>query len=204
MLKCFVLEATTTARREFRRYVPSSRQQSSCPLNGGYHDASAPFSDVEAEQQPNGYYRIPDDDMPPKEAWAGWPTHCACGYEFVEDDEWQVFGELLYRRGDTGELTTLRSAPPGALWRSTWLEHQPHWCGPDGQSWHCKTPGGDWHIDGRASNCTMPDDWEHRCWVRHGVAPDFTVDKEGRTCAAGAGSIMAGSYHGFLRNGHLT
>lgn len=57
-----------------------------------------------------------------------------------------------------------------------------------------------------ASNCTMPDDKNHKCWVRHGRPEDGTlhVDKNGHTCAAGAGSIVAGNYHGFLHNGHLT
>ena len=30
------------------------------------------------------------------------------------------------------------------------------------------------------------------------------VDKSGDTCAAGAGSILIGGYHGFLHNGYLT
>jgi len=60
-------------------------------------------------------------------------------------------------------------------------------------------------IDSRASNCTMPDDNAHRCWVRHGRPEDGTlhVDKNGLTCAAGGGSILAGNYHGFLHHGHL-
>jgi hypothetical protein len=61
-----------------------------------------------------------------------------------------------------------------------------------------------WDIDSRASNCTMPYDYNHRCWVRHGDPPKITVDKNGVTCAAGAGSILAGDYHGFLQNGILT
>lgn len=66
-----------------------------------------------------------------------------------------------------------------------------------------------WIIDSRASNCTMPDDLEHRCWIRHGEPPTITVDKNGLTCAAGAGSIMAHGwnggfdYHGFLTNGEF-
>jgi len=56
-------------------------------------------------------------------------------------------------------------------------------------------------IDSRASNCTLPDDNVHKCWVRHGEAPNFTVDKNGATCAAGAGSIQTSNWHGFLRNG---
>lgn len=61
-----------------------------------------------------------------------------------------------------------------------------------------------WDIDGRASNCTMKDDKAHRCWVRHGEPPDITVDKNGPTCAAGAGSIKTPGYHGFLRDGKFT
>lgn len=44
----------------------------------------------------------------------------------------------------------------------------------------------------------------HKCWVRHGEAPNIHVDKNGVTCGAGAGSIAVPSYHGFLHNGHLT
>jgi len=61
-----------------------------------------------------------------------------------------------------------------------------------------------WDIDGRASNCTLKDDKAHRCWVRHGEPPTITVDKNGLTCSAGAGSIQADDYHGFLQNGSLT
>lgn len=76
--------------------------------------------------------------------------------------------------------------------------------GADGHCYVCRMPGGhDWMIDGRASNCTMPEDKEHKCWVRKGVAPNFTVGKEGKTCAAGAGSIQVPGWHGFLRNGVL-
>lgn len=60
-----------------------------------------------------------------------------------------------------------------------------------------------WDIDSRASNCTMPDDFEHRCWIRHGEPPANTVDKNGLTCAAGGGSIQTGSWHGYLRDGLL-
>lgn len=50
----------------------------------------------------------------------------------------------------------------------------------------------------------MPDDAEHRCWIRHGEPPLITVDKNGLTCAAGAGSIQCRDYHGFLRDGSFT
>lgn len=75
----------------------------------------------------------------------------------------------------------------------------------DGPNLHVILPNRQpWNIDSRASNCTMPYDYTHRCWVRHGEPPNVTVDKNGLTCAAGAGSIMAADYHGFLQNGALT
>jgi len=58
-------------------------------------------------------------------------------------------------------------------------------------------------MDDRASNCGSRDDDEHRCWVRHGEPPDLTVDKQGLTCTAGAGSIVTDTWHGFLRGGYL-
>ena len=75
----------------------------------------------------------------------------------------------------------------------------------DGRHLFAILPNGhEWDIDGRASNCTMPKDRVHRCWVRTGEPPNITVGKGGNTCKAGAGSIAAGDYHGFLRNGSFT
>jgi len=114
--------------------------------------------------------------------------------------------ERTWRRTDTGEemiLQHVSHAPVGAIWRASWLEYMPAFTGADGKSYYCKTPGGEWLIDGRASNCGLPQDSEHKCWCRHGEAPNFTVDKNGKTCQAGAGSIMIKNFHGFLRNGYL-
>lgn len=101
------------------------------------------------------------------------------------------------------------AAPAGAMWVAGWLgDHRggPYLCGRPPDGWLVvRLPNGhDWMPDLRCSNCTLPDDDEHRCWVRHGAPPDVTVDKAGRTCAAGAGSIASGGYHGFLRGGFLT
>jgi hypothetical protein len=144
-----------------------------------------------------------------------WPTECAqgCDYVFQDEDQWQRWSELLYRRADNGELRVLHqnapapnapSAEPGATWNASWL---PFSKGPDGMTLMVRCPDGhDWTVDSRASNCTMPEDNEHRCWVRHGDPREchVTVDKNGLTCAAGAGSIDTGSWHGFLQNGVLT
>ena len=79
------------------------------------------------------------------------------------------------------------------------------WSDCDGLHLLAVLPDGSmWDVDGRASNCAMPHDNLHRCWVRHGEPPTITVDKAGRTCAAGAGSVAVGTYHGFLRDGCFT
>jgi hypothetical protein len=107
---------------------------------------------------------------------------------------------FLYRRAETAETFRLSEAPVGAMWDATWWPIK----GPDGRTVVVRLPGNhDWVIDGRAANCAMPNDDDHRCWVRHGEPPDLTVDKCGVTCAAGAGSILVPTYHGFLRNGFL-
>ncbi len=119
-------------------------------------------------------------------------------------DEQDDDGHWIWHRPDTGERFKKYHWPVGACWRVTWYEDFKPWTGSDGKSYACMTPGGEWFIDGRASNCTLPDDDVHKCWCRHGEAPNFTVNKIGNTCAAGAGSILIGNYHGFLINGELT
>lgn len=128
--------------------------------------------------------------------------HAAEAYSGVNGwTRWQP----RYRRADTGEIfACLAAVPPGGMWDADWM----HDCiGPntDGRVLVVKLPNGnDWIIDSRASNCTLPNDDNHRWWVRHGEPPNITVDKlGGPTCAAGAGSILSGNYHGFLRNGEL-
>lgn len=115
-------------------------------------------------------------------------------------------------RPDTGEkFLSQEKLPAGAMWFAPWYKDLgPRYNAPDGTCLVVNTPAGAWTIDSKSSNCGRPDDDVHKCWVRHGVAPEITVDKNGNTCSAGAGSIMqsiAGghkaNYHGFLRNGYL-
>ena len=207
-IPCFFLEPTGRLRLTLRRYLGRGDHADvpECPDNPGqysYHNAqSDPVG--EADYDPTGlihsdrFQSWPRDDP-------SWPVACSCGYAFDARANFRVFCEAIYRRSDTGEETTLRDAPAGAMWYADWmLDHGATWNrGPDGHCLVVKTPGGEWMVDGRASNCGRPDDNTHHCWVRHGTAPQITVDKNGDTCSAGAGSIQAGSYHGFLRNGYL-
>jgi hypothetical protein len=79
------------------------------------------------------------------------------------------------------------------------------WDNCEGQHLHAVLPNGvPWDIDGRAANCNRRDDRSHRCWVREGEPPNVTAGKAGNTCSAGAGSIAAGDYHGFLQDGAFT
>lgn len=127
--------------------------------------------------------------------------------------------EPIMKRTDTGEEMTWGEAPVGAM-----MFFDTGTYGPDGKSLIVKIPGGDWHVDGQAMNCDSPcgicgvpykdhkdkghnyedSKPDHRCWIRHGEPPNITVDKNGNTCGAGAGSILVKEYHGFLRNGELT
>ena len=123
----------------------------------------------------------------------------------VTDDGHPYSGEVpLYRRTDTGEVLTLKQAGVGAMWDADWMPDV--FKGPDGICLVVQTPGGTWMVDNEASNCTRKGDRSHACWVRHGDPREckVTVDKNGDTCAAGAGSILAGDYHGFLQAGVLS
>lgn len=148
-------------------------------------------------------------DMKPPEIDAvpsAWQPVCKCGARPPEDlapDKRTRFS------GTTFLFNTPSGKPePGNIYEAPWYHN--HGCCPwdncDGRHLICILPNGhEWHMTGRASNCTMKQDRLHRCWVIREESPGvFHVDKTGRTCAAGAGSIMAGKYHGFLHHGVLT
>jgi hypothetical protein len=170
----------------------------------GYHDAMVFLDESREVMSADGTHWV--DSRATAEDFKGnplWPARCSCGYEFAASDEWQLFSSHIYCRVDTGEEMTLREAPDGAMWDAAWFHDCPSWCGPDGKAIVCRVPNShDWLIDGPCNNCTRPNE-PHKCWVRHGVPPNLTVDKAGDTCAAGAGSVLTSSWHGFLRNGEL-
>lgn len=208
-IPCFLLEPTDRVAIYLRRYYEKharhhkNQEDDSCPF-GSYHNALFRIEDEPVEEDEEGYIcnginKEKFDKSDPR-----WPKTCTCGYEFQEQDEWQRFCDQIYRRVDTNEEMTIDEAPAGAIWYAPWMDmfHVPQ----DEHNLVVKTPGGLWSIDSFASNCTMPDDTKqerHHCWVRHGIPPNITVDKNGKTCGAGAGSIQCGNYHGFLINGWL-
>lgn len=51
----------------------------------------------------------------------------------------------------------------------------------------------------------MPGDGDHHCWVRSGDARknQCNIDKAGRTCGAGAGSIVMPGWHSFITGGFV-
>ena len=198
-IKCFWLEPTDREKRYLRRYAGGSK----CSGLTGYHDAMNFLDEAPEVMGPDGCWKDSGQTATDFKGHHLWPARCACGYEFRPEDERQLFSQHIYRRADTGEEMTLRDAPDGAMWEATWYASVPAWCGDDGRAIICRVPDKhDWHIDGPCSNCTRPNE-SHRCWVRHGVPPNLTVDKNGNTCAAGAGSILTKQWHGFLRNGEL-
>lgn len=202
---CFLIIPTDTVRLWFRRYASESK----CTLQGegrmSYHNEETFWQDVPLIRDGRGYdethcvyqEKVKNDNPL-------WPYRCKCDYIFTEGDARQIHSHRLYRRADNNELTTINDAEPGAMWDADWLHDIPSRVGPDGKSLHVVCPGGHhWNIDGPCSNCTKPNDKVHKCWVRHGEAPALTVDKNGVTCSAGAGSIQTPNWHGFLRNGVL-
>lgn len=127
----------------------------------------------------------------------------------IRDENGKKIGtscDTIFRCAETGEeFEGIGNAPVGAMWFAPWLDDS--YVVP--QLEHVlvvKTPAGEWVVDSQSSNCTMKQDYrqaEHHCWIIEGNLPDITVSKNGKTCQAGAGSILIGSYHGFLRNGYL-
>lgn len=197
----FYIERTKSHRVSLRRYKWG--KDIVCPNNLGGHDAEVIIDpNKELEETPALDDSWPHDD-------SRWPKNCSCGYEFKENDEWQIYHRPLFYSKTHNRHWSLMDddLPIGAVWNADWYVKYLTHPTSDGRYLICKCPGGSWDIDGRASNCTRKNE-PHFCWVRHGKPEDGTlhVDKNGNTCAAGAGSIwinIPNGWHGFLHNGHL-
>lgn len=182
-VKCFWVELLPIVDWRYTYDAPGP-----CAVHGDRHSAEKLFPGMAVGAE------LPDDRL---------AADCACGFHFAGFDAGH--GKRRWRRLDNGEELQ-GDLPPGALYVADPMREQDGWeyKGADGLNVVCVTPGGHWYIDRRASNCTMPKDSVHRCWVRHGTLGGVLhVDKNGRTCQAGAGSIAQRGFHGFLHNGEL-
>jgi hypothetical protein len=198
--RCFLIEDTHKTKRWLRRYTDSSAGENPCPLVPGkysYHNSMVELDVLDHDATHDDIHPLPHDD--PR-----WVKVCACGYEFQEKDQWQVFTDSIYKRADTGDEFPLRNAPVGSMWWALWLPKNMYWDNKEDDSLCVKLPDGtDWNIDSRCNNCALPNDRTHRCWGRMGTPPNVTAGKIGATCPAGGGSIQSPNWHGHLVNGEL-
>lgn len=169
------------------------------PCNGpyrSYHNAMAHIND-ELQARVEEVICV-SGDVAKFDGDSRWPIRCDhCGLAVPANATRQLFVERLYDT-PSGKLE------PGCLYWAKWYPDDWPFIGNRVHLMAVCPNGEHWDIDGRASNCTLPEDRNHHCWVRHGEPPEVTVDKNGKTCSAGAGSIIAGDYHGFLQNGFFT
>lgn len=186
---CVLLIATDQASLALRRYASSALCTQS---RTGIHDAETAIGTAPLVITERGIW---DVEMPePPHDDPRWPTHCICGYAFIDDDAWQVFPSRLYIRQDTGVQITLHEAEPGMIWDAPWyLDFNPPWAGPDGRSLVMRLPGGgEWTIDGPSSNGPG--------WTRTGEPPKITA----RPSILSYGSAKRKGYHGWLTDGVLS
>jgi hypothetical protein len=195
--RCYLLTPTDNVEVSLRRFaygddVPKcGRQEARYPgadiVTYGVHDA-----EVEIAREVGTVESSLDGDHTGKTIAHDdprWPATCACGYVFKTEDRFQENRSRLYKRSDNGELVALGNAPVGALYDSgTFKDIGGYNRNGDGMSLVCKTPAGEWLMDGPASNGPG--------WTRTGTPPDIDV-----TPSIGIGSPMR--MHGWLRNGWL-
>jgi hypothetical protein len=162
--------------------------------DGWIHNAKFFLWDIPDKINENHFGGDPEDY--PEELWQ--VLRCEkCGQPAPADAKRQVNNQRLYD-------TPSGKPEPGSIYWADWYPDNMFWDNHKGPHLLAVLPNGwIWVIDSRASNCTLPEDRLHRCWCRHGEVPDITVDKNGITCSAGAGSISGGDWHGFLRNGEF-
>lgn len=194
MYKLFLIEQTNQVQFQAIKIEPGCQ-------GGQYHRGKAIFGIAQAG--------LDTHTEIPKEAWFCKVVKCdQCGYVFADSKPSALSSQREWIRKDTGETHwDVRDFGPGACFYADWLTSYfeqvwDNWHG--GAPLQIQMPNNDsWMPESRASNCTLPEDRQHRCWCLHGEFPNLTADKNGLTCNAGAGSIATTNWHGFLRNGEL-
>ncbi len=189
-VECFWVEPTGKSLRTLRRYL---RGEEPCPSEPGeYHNASVElpesFDTTWSNDSESGARYVGAIDVAEYAGDPRWPTHCACGYEFREEDHWQVNQEPIFASAD-GRLAWTspayqRKPTPGAMFEIYW---RPGLRKDDGHAIAVVCPDGMvWEIDGPASSGGF--------WSRTGTPPKLSVTP----------SILTPGYHGYLTNGVLT
>ncbi len=199
--RCFLLTPTENVVVTLRRYAYKDKNTPGVPICGR-HEPRYPNAEsvtfqthdieVEVAREVGTLEECIDGDRTHHTYLENdplWPARCSCGYVFTPDDKFQECHTRLYKRSDTGELTTISDAPVGALYDSgTFKDVDGYQRNGDGMSIICKTPAGEWMIDGPASNGDG--------WTRTGTLPDIEVHP-----SIGIGDPQR--MHGWLRNGWL-
>ena len=153
-----------------RRFTWSGKPNGDCPATGYHHNA---LVFVEALDRIIGRNEIVREGPGVYAGDPRWPVACqACGYEFADTDEWQVFPQRRFNTQsgcpEAGDLFWVPYAGDDERPRHL------HGVCPDGWVWDA---------DGPASNGGG--------WTRTGEPPMITCSP----------SIMTPSYHGWLRQG---
>jgi hypothetical protein len=194
---CFWIEPTDRVRLWLRRYTHTNNQPGCCPLINGnysYHTHMAPFGEFparfrNAENKWERYLESYEDVGPPHDDLR-WPTQCPCGHTFTEENAWQVFQQLIYRRPDTGQEMLTEEAPPGAMWDAWWMGKGRY---PDGIQLMVMLPGkSEWWVDGPAKGGGL--------WTRTGTVPNISATP---SIWSNQGAGPPSEYHGFLTGGKL-
>ena len=207
---CFMLERRPDQVRYLRRFTYGKRKP--CPELPGGHEAWAKLDVVEDPTWDLRSHEAREELMEDAERrndldelralcvgdlWPHdderWPEVCAaCGYPFEDADEWQLHNKDLWEPADPSrapaglELTTLQSAPPGAMYDAWWSLNIAET--EDGLTLRVVCPDGThWNIDGPASQGGAG-------WERTGTPPRITVNP----------SIATPGYHGYLVEGEFT
>lgn len=199
-IQCFLLVPLGIEAVSLRRY---SRDGQKCPGPFGYHNAHFHLGDSPELNVATHCDGIPDgSDERPAASDPRWPAKCEhCDYIFAPADNYQRFAENLFRRSDNGEVTTIRQAPPGAMWFADWYPASfgsPSFMAkPESERKRghliLRCPGGDWDIDSKSRNGDG--------WTRTGEAPNVTANPSILIPDDVKGGEL---FHGWLREGILS
>lgn len=183
----FIAEPTGVWRRRLRIYA---RDATPCPArtDGSYHEAVVPIEDTTVDPTASdGYVHIKADAGGIAADDPRWPTSCACGYVFTDEDvrqNRQVWHDDVFRAPDGSEFTD-RDPPVGAMWRARWIPDR------DGiESYIVQLPDG-------FSWITTQQSMKGECWNVTGTAPKITVTPS-IFCRPNADPP---GWHGFITDG---